>query len=120
GDRGGTGADHQALQRQPGVAVGGHHALALLERERGPLAGGAEHVEAVAAVGKEEARERGRARAIGRAGLVDCGGDGGDDAVELVRHGSAVLQGIQCRAYRTLAPRCRWRYEAKGTPGWRA
>src|SRR5262249_40801581 len=33
-----------AIERQAGVAIGRHHALALLERERGGLAGGAENV----------------------------------------------------------------------------
>ena len=80
GDRGGAGADHQAVERQAGRLVGVHHALALLERERGRLAGGAEHVEPVAAVVEQIARQLGRARGVGRAVLVDRGGDGGDHA----------------------------------------
>ena len=78
--RGRAGADHQPVGRDAGVLVGRHHALALLERERRRLAGGAEHIEAVAAVGEQEPRQRGRAREVGLAGLVDRGGDGGDDA----------------------------------------
>src|SRR5262249_1837786 len=82
-----TGADHQPIERHAGVTVGGHDAPALLERERGRLAGGAEHVQSVAAVGQQEARECRRARAIGLAAVVDSGGDGGDDAAELGGHG---------------------------------
>ena len=84
GGRGSAGADHQPVERQAGGLVGRHHGLALLERERGRLAGGAEHVEPVAAGVEQEARELGGARRIRRAGLVDRGGDGGDDAGEFL------------------------------------
>ena len=88
GDGRGAGADHHAVERQAGRLVGVHHALALLERERGRLAGGAEHVEPVAAVVDQVSRELGGARGVGRAVLVDRGGDGGDHAFELGgRHG---------------------------------
>ena len=50
-----------------------HHALALIERERGRLAGGAEHVEPVAAVVEQIARELGGARDVGRAVLARPG-----------------------------------------------
>src|SRR5207244_7005843 len=52
-------------------------------RERGRLAGGAEHVETVAAAGEQETRERDRARAVGLTATVDGGGDRGDHAVKL-------------------------------------
>ena len=54
----------QRSSGRPAVAIGAHHALALLQRERGRLAGGAEHVEAVAAVVEQIARELGGAGAI--------------------------------------------------------
>ena len=73
----------QAVERQLGVAIGVHHALALLERERGGFAGGAEHVEPIAAVVDQIARELGGAGDVGRAVLVDGGGDGGDHAAKL-------------------------------------
>jgi hypothetical protein len=84
GGRGRTGADHQPIERQACGLVGRHHGLALLKRERGRFAGGAEHIEAVAAGVEQEARELGGARGIRRAGLVDRGGNGGDDAGEFV------------------------------------
>jgi hypothetical protein len=80
GDCGSAGADHQPVERQAGVAVGGHHALALGERERRRLAGGAEHVEAVAAVVEQEVREPCRARAIRLAARLERGGNRGDHA----------------------------------------
>ena len=82
GDRGRAGADHEPIERQPRLAVSAHHALALLERERGGLAGGAEHVQSVAAIGEQKARERGRTRAIRLALVVDGGRDGGDHALQ--------------------------------------
>ena len=60
---------------RPNCPIARHHALALLERERGRLAGGAEHVQSVAAIGEQKARERGRAGAIGLALVVDGGRD---------------------------------------------
>src|SRR5262249_16895197 len=62
-------------ERQTGLPVSGHHAFALLERERGRLAGGAEHVQSIASVGEKKARKRDRARAIGLAPLVHGSGD---------------------------------------------
>src|SRR6185503_9820886 len=53
-----------------------------IERKGGRLAGGAEHVEAVAAVVDQVARELGCARGVGRAVLADGRGDGGDHAAE--------------------------------------
>jgi hypothetical protein len=79
-DRRGSGPDHQPPHRQPRLAVGGHDLAPLRDRERGRLAGGAQHVERIAAMIEEKTRERARARAIGLAGLVDGGGDGGDHA----------------------------------------
>jgi hypothetical protein len=86
GQRGGAGADHAAVERQPGLRIGGHDALTLHERERGRLAGGAEHVEAVAAIVEEIAGERGRTGAVGLAASVGGGGDGGDDAANALCH----------------------------------
>src|SRR5262249_35637064 len=83
GDRRRAGADHEAIERQTRVAVGGHHALALLERERGGLAGGAEHVQSVAAIGEQKTRQRHRAGAIGLPCFVHGGCDGGDHALKL-------------------------------------
>ena len=82
GDGRGAGADHQPVERQAGLRIGGHHLLPLRERERGGLAGGAEHVEAVAAVVEQIARELGGARAIGLAVLIDRCRDRRDDATE--------------------------------------
>ena len=84
GGRGSPGSDHQPIERQAGLLVGRHHGLALFERERRRLAGGAEHVEAVASGIQEEAREFRRARRIRGAALVDGGCDGGDDAGEFL------------------------------------
>ena len=81
-DRRGAGSHHQAVERQACRLVGAHHRLALVKRERGRLAGGAEHIEAVAAVVEEIARQIGCALEIGRAGLVDRGGNGGDHAAK--------------------------------------
>ena len=82
GDRRRAGSDHHAIERQAGSTVGGHQALALLERERRGLAGGAEHVEPVAAIAEQEAGECGGAIAIGLAVFVDRGCDGGNDALQ--------------------------------------
>ena len=71
--RGGAGADHQAVERQACRLVGVHHAFALVERERGRLAGGAEHVEAVAAIVEQIARQLGRARLRSGAPLSSIG-----------------------------------------------
>ncbi len=87
GDRRCSGADHEAIERQPRVAVGRHHALALLERERGGLAGGAEHVQPVAAMGEQKTRQRRRAGAVGLPRLVDGGRDGGNHALKLAAGG---------------------------------
>src|SRR4029077_5038513 len=75
---------HQAVERKSRLLVGRHHGLALLERKRGRLAGGAEHVEAVAAGVEQEARELHRPRRVRRTGVIDRGRDGGDDAREFV------------------------------------
>src|SRR5262249_34293914 len=62
------------------------------ERERGRLAGGAQHVESVAAVGQQVMGERGRARAIGLAVGVNRGRDRRDDAAEVgCAHGGHPL-----------------------------
>ena len=71
GERRRTGADHQAIHRQAGRLIGQHHAIALRERERGRLAGGAQHVEPIAAVIEQEPRQRSRSRAIGFAAGLD-------------------------------------------------
>ena len=82
GGRGGAGADHQPVEREPGLFVGRHHGLALLERKRGRLAGGAEHVQPITAGVEQEACKFHRARRIRRAGFIDRGGDGGHDAAK--------------------------------------
>src|SRR5262249_60089322 len=71
---------------------GGHHALALLERERGGLAGGAEHVQPVAAMGEQKTRQRYRAGAIGFRRLVHGGRDGSDHAFKLAGHVASCLR----------------------------
>ena len=91
GGRRRAGPHHHDLERQAGGAIGVHHRLALGERERGRLPGGAEHVEAVAAIAQQKMRERGGAAAIGFAVLLDCGRDGGDDPTQ-DRLGHVVLQ----------------------------
>jgi hypothetical protein len=82
GDSGRAGADHHAIQGKLGVAVGVHHLFSFIERERGRLAGGAEHIEPVAAVVDQKARELGGAGDVGRAVFVDRCGDGGDHAAQ--------------------------------------
>ena len=52
----------------------------LVARERGGFAGGAEHVEAVAAIVEQESRKLHRARQVGRTILIDRRGNGGDHA----------------------------------------
>src|SRR5262249_54969919 len=96
GDRRCPGTNHEAIDRQPRVAIGRHHALALLERERGGLAGGAEHVEPVAAMGEQKTRQRHRAGAVGLPRLVDSGRDGGNHASKLAAggHVASCLRGI--------------------------
>ncbi len=80
GGRRGACTDHQPVERQARGLVGRHHRLALLERERGRLAGGAEHIQPVAAGIEQEAGELGGARGVRCAGLVDGGRDGGNNA----------------------------------------
>ena len=82
GGRRRAGPHHHDFERQAGGAIGVHHRLALGKRERGRFPGGAEHVEAVAAVAEKKMRERGGAAAIGLAVLVDRGRDGGDDPTQ--------------------------------------
>jgi hypothetical protein len=83
GERGGAGSHHHPGERQTALRIGVHDATALVERERCRLAGGAKHVEAIAAIGQEEARQRDRARAIGLAPFVDSGRDGGNHAMKV-------------------------------------
>src|SRR5262249_48918905 len=86
GDPGGARADHGRMERQARLAVSRHHALALLERERGRLPGGAQHVQSVAAVGEQKTRERDRARTVRLALRIHGGGNGGNHATKLVGH----------------------------------
>src|SRR5512132_3391646 len=85
-DRGGAGADHEAIERQARFAVSGHETLALCARERGRLAGGAQHVQPVAAVGEQKTRECHRAGTIRFPFLVQRGCNGGDHAAKLLAH----------------------------------
>ncbi len=87
GQGGGAGSDHHPIERQPGRRIGAHHAPALIERERGCLAGGAEHIEPVAAGIEKEARQRRRTGAVRFAFLVHSGCDRGDHAVKCLAHG---------------------------------
>jgi hypothetical protein len=100
GDRRRSSAHHEAIERQAVVAVGSHHPPALIERERGRLARGAEHIEAIASVREQEACEHAGARAIGLALLVDRRCDGGNYAGEVgfghrVSPGSSRSDGVQ-------------------------
>src|SRR6266508_36258 len=85
-DRGGAGADHEAIERQVRFAVSGHEALALLTRERRRLAGGAQYVQPVAAVGEQKTRECDGAGTIGFPIFVHCGCNGGNHAAKPVSH----------------------------------
>ena len=91
GQGGRTGADHHPLKRQPGCRIGAHHPPALVERERRCLAGGAQHIEPVAAGIEEESRQRCRTGAVRFTLVVDRGCDRGDDAVECLGHVSRAL-----------------------------
>src|SRR5258706_130242 len=86
GHRGGTGADHEAIERQALLPVSGHHALALLEREGGCLPGSAQHVQCVATIREQKTGKCGRARAIGLTFLVHGRRNGGNYAAQLVAH----------------------------------
>jgi hypothetical protein len=64
-ERGGARSDQHAVERQAAFSIGPHHPHALQQRERSPLAGGAEYIEPVAAVVEKKARERDRAAPSG-------------------------------------------------------
>ena len=82
GQRCGAGTHHHALERQTALGIGGHHTAALIERERGGLAGRAQHVETIAAVGEKKTSERERARTIGLTCRIHCRGDCSDYAAQ--------------------------------------
>src|SRR5262249_24091726 len=67
--------------------------LALRQRERRRLAGGAEHVEPVAAVVEQEPRKLRGARDVGLAVRFDRGGDRGDHAAQCGLRHSNLLPG---------------------------
>jgi hypothetical protein len=71
GRRSRAGADHHAAEWQIGCRICAHHAPTLLERQRGRLAGRAQHIEPVAAVAEQKARQLDRASAIRPAVIAD-------------------------------------------------
>src|SRR5262249_25188511 len=80
-------ANHEAIERQPRPPQGRRHALALLKGDGGGRAGGAEHVQPVAARAEQKPRQRHRAGAIRFPRLVHGGRDGGNHALKLAAGG---------------------------------
>src|SRR5262245_49388972 len=99
GHRGGACTNHATRQREARFCIARHQLPAVFQRERRRLAGRTQHVQAIAPVAEQIARNG--PAAVGFTGAGRGGGDGRENATETLRHclpfcerGSRAASGI--------------------------